>query len=166
MDVKYIQNKLSDFAKKRDWEKFHNLKNLAISINIESSELLEIFQWENDLEIKKKIKKTKFKERVSDEVADVLLYLLRFSEIAKLDLEKICVKKIKKNAKKYPIKLSKGKSDKYTSFEWNKWSLMKKNFKKNQLKLAKALKENIARRKEKKNGNNAWFLDKKNGKKL
>ena len=84
MDVKKIQKKLSDFAKKRDWEKFHNLKNLAISINIESSELLEIFQWENDLEIKKKIKKTKFKERVSDEVADVLLYLLRFSEIANI----------------------------------------------------------------------------------
>ena len=47
MDVKKSKN-FSDFAKKRDWEKFHNLKNLAISINIESSELLEIFQWENN----------------------------------------------------------------------------------------------------------------------
>ena len=58
-----------------------------------------------------------FKERISDEVADVLLYLLRFSQIANLDLEKICLKKMKKNAKKYPIKLSKGKSTKYTSFK-------------------------------------------------
>ena len=45
MDVEKIQKMLNDFAKKRDWEKFHSLKNLAISINIESSELLEIFQW-------------------------------------------------------------------------------------------------------------------------
>ena len=57
MDVEKIQKILSDFAKKRDWEKFHNLKNLAISINIESSELLEIFQWESNTEISEKIKK-------------------------------------------------------------------------------------------------------------
>ena len=114
MDVKYIQRELSDFAKKRNWEKFHNLKNLAISINIESSELLEIFQWDDNKQLDEKINKKQFKERVSDEVADVLLYLLRFSQIANLDLEKICLKKIKKNAKKYPIKLSKGKSTKYT----------------------------------------------------
>ena len=117
MDVKYIQNKLSYCAKKRDWEKFHNLKNLAISINIESSELLEIFQWDDNQKVDEKLKKKQFKERISDEVADVLLYLLRFSQIANLDLEKICLKKIKKNAKKYPIKLSKGKSTKYTSFK-------------------------------------------------
>ena len=117
MDVKYIQNKLGDFAKKRDWEKFHNLKNLAISINIESSELLEIFQWDDNQKVDEKLKKKQFKERISDEVADILLYLLRFSQIANLDLEKICLKKIKKNAKKYPIKLSKGKSTKYTSFK-------------------------------------------------
>ena len=48
MDVEKIQKMLNDFAKKRDWEKFHNLKNLAISINIESSELLEIFQWKKN----------------------------------------------------------------------------------------------------------------------
>ena len=117
MDVKYIQNKLSDFAKKRDWEKFHSLKNLAISINIESTELLEIFQWDDNQEVDEKLKKKQFKERISEEVADVLLYLLRFSQIANLDLEKICLKKIKKNAKKYPIKLSKGKSTKYTSLK-------------------------------------------------
>ena len=62
MDVKYIQNKLSDFAKKRDWEKFHSLKNLAISINIESSELLEIFQWDDNQEIDEKLKKNNLKK--------------------------------------------------------------------------------------------------------
>ena len=122
MDVEKIQKMLNDFAKKRDWEKFHSLKNLAISINIESSELLEIFQWEKNTSINQKIKK-KFKDKVSEEVADVLLYLLRFSEIANLDLEKICIKKIKKNAKKYPIKLSKGKSDKYNMLKQKKMKL-------------------------------------------
>ena len=86
MDVKKIQNKLSDFAKKRNWEKFHNLKNLAISINVEASELLEIFQWDDNHEINKKIKKKEFKNRISEEVADVLLYLIRFSEINGLAL--------------------------------------------------------------------------------
>ena len=57
MDVGKIQKMLNDFAKKRDWEKFHSLKNLAISINIESSELLEIFQWEKTPEISEKKKK-------------------------------------------------------------------------------------------------------------
>ena len=123
MDVEKIQKMLNDFAKKRDWEKFHSLKNLAISINIESSELLEIFQWEKNTSINQKIKKKKFKDKVSEEVADVLLYLLRFSEIANLDLEKICIKKIKKNAKKYPIKLSKGKSDKYNMLKQKKMKL-------------------------------------------
>ena len=60
---------------------------MAISINIESSELLEIFQWEKNTSINQNNKK-KFKDKVSEEVADVLLYLLRFSEIANLDLEK------------------------------------------------------------------------------
>ena len=57
MNEKKLQKILSEFARKRDWEQFHNLKNLAISINLESSELLEIFQWKNDAEIKSDLKK-------------------------------------------------------------------------------------------------------------
>tara|TARA_A100001015_G_scaffold286564_1_gene355416 strand:+ start:46 stop:411 length:366 start_codon:yes stop_codon:yes gene_type:complete len=114
MDEKKIQKKLLDFAKKRDWERFHNLKNLAISISIESSELLEIFQWIEDKNINEHLRDKTFRKRISEEVADVLLYLLRFSEIANLNLEKICLDKIKINEKKYPINLSKGKSTKYT----------------------------------------------------
>ena len=114
MDEKKIQKKLLDFAKKRDWEKYHNLKNLAISISIESSELLEIFQWIEDKNINEHLRDKTFRKRISEEVADVLLYLLRFSQIANLNLEKICLDKIKINEKKYPINLSKGKSTKYT----------------------------------------------------
>ena len=107
--------KVQKFAKKRDWEKFHNLKNIAISINLESSELLEIFQWENENSnfwFKKKIKSL-----IEEEVADVMLYLLRFVDIAKIDLEKVCIEKIKKNKRKYPISLSKGISTKYNKLK-------------------------------------------------
>ena len=106
-----IQKELREFAKKRDWEKFHKLKNIAISINLESSELLEIFQWENEDSYFWLKKKTK--SLIEEEIADVMLYLLRFVDIAKIDLEKACIEKIKKNKKKYPISLSKGISTKY-----------------------------------------------------
>ncbi len=111
MNESKIQKKLKDFAKERDWEKFHNLKNLAISISIEASELMEIFQWEDSKSnfwMKKKI----FKE-IEQEVADVMLYLLRFADIAKIDIEKVCLNKIKINSQKYPINKSKGRSTKY-----------------------------------------------------
>ena len=92
-----IQKELRKFAKKRDWVKFHNLKNLAISINLESSELLEIFQWEN--ENSKFWLKKNTKNHIEEEIADVMLYILRFADIAEIDLEKACIEKIKKNKK-------------------------------------------------------------------
>ncbi len=115
MNILKIQKKLKKFAEKRDWEKFHSLKNLSISLSLEASELMEIFQWEN--ENSKFHEDKKIKKRISEEVADVMLYLLRFSDIAKIDLEKECLKKIIINARKYPIKLSKGKSTKYNKLK-------------------------------------------------
>ena len=115
--IEYFKNteEIKKFAKKRDWEKFHSLKNLSISLSLEASELMEIFQWEN--ENSKFHEDKKKKKKVSEEVADVMLYLLRFSDIAKIDLEKECLKKIIINARKYPIKLSKGKSTKYNKLK-------------------------------------------------
>ena len=115
MDELKIQKKLRKFAKDRNWEQFHSLKNLAISINLESSELLEIFQWENEKSnfwSKKEIKKM-----LKDELADIMLYLLKFSDLANINLEEACLKKIKKNNEKYPINLSKGKSTKYNKLQ-------------------------------------------------
>ena len=63
MNEKRLQKILKEFACKRDWEQFHNLKNLAISINIETSELLEIFQWKNNAEIELDLKKKKSKKK-------------------------------------------------------------------------------------------------------
>jgi NTP pyrophosphatase (non-canonical NTP hydrolase) len=119
MDEKKIQQILRKFAKDRDWEKFHNLRNLASSISIEAAELLEHFQWDTDKNISLNIREKEFKKKISEEVADIMLYLLRFSDIAKIDLEKSCLNKIEKNNEKYPIKLSKGKSTKYKFLKKN-----------------------------------------------
>ena len=104
MNQKKIQKLLREFAKKRDWEQFHNLQNLAISISLESSELLEVFQWDKaediDLKLKKELRK------ISDEVADIMLYLLRFQILQKLTL-KSCLNKIKKNKKNTLLNLVK-----------------------------------------------------------
>jgi NTP pyrophosphatase (non-canonical NTP hydrolase) len=111
MNEQKIKHKLREFAKERNWEQFHTLKNLAISINLESSELLEIFQWEKEDSTFKNNKAVK--ARINEEVADILLYLIRFADLSKIDLEKVCLEKIELNKKKYPVNLSKGKSTKY-----------------------------------------------------
>ena len=112
MNEQKIKHKLREFAKERNWEQFHTLKNLAISINLESSELLEIFQWEKEDFTSKNNKSVK--ARIEEEIADILLYLIRFADLSKIDLEKVCLEKIELNKKKYPINLSKGKSTKYS----------------------------------------------------
>ena len=111
MDSEKIKSRLRKFAKDRDWNQFHTLKNIACSINIEASELLEIFQWREINSVD--LKDLNLKEKIGDEVADIMLYLIRFSDIADINLEKVCLNKIKKNKKKYPISSSKGSSKKY-----------------------------------------------------
>ena len=104
-----LQDRISNFCKEREWDKFHSPKNLAISICIEAAELLENFQWDKDnLEIE-----DKKKERISQEIADVLIYSIRLCEVLDLDPIKISNNKIDKNGEKYPVNLSKGISDKY-----------------------------------------------------
>ena len=137
MNEKKIQSLLRKFARERDWEKYHTLKNLAVSVNLESSELLEIFQWHN---LESNQLKQNVKDKISEEVADILLYLLRFADIAKLDLEAICLKKISINAKKYPIELAKGNSTKYTNLNKQSTSFNRR---------AKSLRENLLKRKKK-----------------
>ena len=111
-DIKRLQSKISSFCEERDWDKFHTPKNLAISICLEAAELLENFQWSEDL-----ILDRENVVKISDEIADVLIYAIRLCEIMGLDPIDIANKKIKKNAVKYPVKLSKGKSEKYTDLK-------------------------------------------------
>jgi NTP pyrophosphatase (non-canonical NTP hydrolase) len=98
-----------DFRESRDWKQFHDLKNLALALNLEASEVLELFQWtkDNNLQPGKE-------EQLKDELADVYHWLLLLAHDANIDLDKALIEKIKKNAEKYPIEKAKGNSMKYT----------------------------------------------------
>lgn len=99
---------LKKFRDDRDWSQFHNSKNLALALSIEVAELNELFLWKPETQ-----SEDVDKERLSEELADVLAYALLLAEKNDLDVETIVRDKIEKNALKYPIDKAKGKSDKY-----------------------------------------------------
>jgi len=110
-----LLQRLIEFRRERDWEQFHSPKDLAISLSIEASELLEWFQWKNDDEIALQLNSDK-REALEDEVADVVAYLTYLCHDIGLDINKAVAAKIDKNAQKYPIDKVKGRSDKYTEY--------------------------------------------------
>jgi dCTP diphosphatase len=103
MDIKNIQKQLSDFADERDWDQFHNPKNLAMALSVEASELVEIFQWLTP-EQAEEIMDSSQSDHVKEEVADVMIYLLRLADKLDIDLESMVSDKIVKNGKKHPSK--------------------------------------------------------------
>lgn len=96
------------FRDEREWKKYHKPKDLAISISIEASELLELFQWLNEKEIEEKLKNENYIKRIKEEIADIIIYCLNFADILNIDISKVVVEKIKKNEEKYPIEKYKG----------------------------------------------------------
>lgn len=98
-----LMKKIKQFNEERDWDKFHSPENLAKSIAIESGELLECFQWNNNYD----------KEEVCEELADVFTYCIMMADKLNVDPEEIILKKLDKTRKKYPIDKAKGVSTKY-----------------------------------------------------
>ena len=107
-EIKEMTDALIKFRDQRDWKQFHDSKNLATAIAIEAAELNELFLWK-DLEESEKVNKEKIKE----ELADVLAFALLLANKHKLDVRKIVLDKIKKNAQKYPVNKAKGTAKKY-----------------------------------------------------
>ena len=105
-DIKEITNALLKFRDERDWAQFHNAKDLAIALNIETSELLELFLWKPANEADK--------DRIKEELADVFAYALLLANKYDLDFKEIVISKLEKNALKYPVNKSKGNAKKYT----------------------------------------------------
>ena len=103
---------LLKFRKERTWEQFHTAKSLAISISIETSELLSIFQWIKDDKLEEYIKE-KFAD-IKDEIADIYIYLSFLAYDLGIDLEEVAKEKMILNAKRYPISKAKDSSKKYT----------------------------------------------------
>ncbi len=111
-DLKDLQNLVVKFRDERDWRQFHNPKDVAISLVLEATEVLEHFQWKNETEIKKHLRESK--DKVSDEIADVLYWVLLIANDLGINLQEAFKKKLSDNAKKYPVDKAKGQHTKYT----------------------------------------------------
>ncbi|CAK7327278.1 unnamed protein product [Dovyalis caffra] len=104
ISLKDLAKKLEEFAKARDWEKYHSPRNLLLAMVGEVGELSEIFQWKGEVDKGLPNWEESDKEHLAEELSDVLLYLIRLSDICGIDLGDAATKKIVKNAIKYPPK--------------------------------------------------------------
>jgi NTP pyrophosphatase (non-canonical NTP hydrolase) len=107
-EIDEIINTLINFRNERDWAQFHDSKNLAVAISIEASELNELFLWKDSVQSEEVAK-----DRIAEELADVLSFAFLLAEKHKLDIKQIILEKVKRNGEKYPIEKSKGISKKY-----------------------------------------------------
>jgi len=105
-EFEHLTKLLVDFRDEREWKQFHNSKDLAVAVSIESSELLELFLWKNAEDVNL--------EKLKEELADVFAYGLLLANNYGLDIHKIIEEKIRKNGEKYPVDKAKGSSKKYT----------------------------------------------------
>lgn len=108
-EIKEITNEIISFRNERDWEKYHDGKNLAICLNVEAGELLEVFLWKSNEEIDL--------EHLKDELADVFYSAFLLAEKYNLNVKDIVLKKLEKNREKYPVDKSKGSNKKYTDLK-------------------------------------------------
>jgi NTP pyrophosphatase (non-canonical NTP hydrolase) len=104
-DIDAIMGELIKFRDDRDWEQFHNPKDLALAISVEAGELLELFLWKEAAEAKV--------EKVKEELADVLTFSFLLAHKYGLDIKQIMLEKMSANAKKYPVDKAKGNARKY-----------------------------------------------------
>lgn len=104
-DFEELKSKIKQFSIERDWDQFHNGKDLAIALSIEASELQEAFLWKNPEDVKI--------EKVREELADIFNYAILIADKYNLDIREIVLKKLEKNAEKYPVEKAKGTAKKY-----------------------------------------------------
>jgi len=107
-----LRDALQQFASERDWDQFHSPKNLAIALSVEAAELLEHFQWTPEADTA--VLSTETHAKVREEIADVLLYLIRLADKLNINLLAAASDKIGVNAAKYPVDKARGSSKKYT----------------------------------------------------
>ncbi len=110
-DINELTKKLIEFRNARDWQQFHNPKDLALSLTLEAAEVLEHFQWKSKEEIEEYIRT--HKDEIGEELADVFNWVLILAHDLDLDILDASEKKIKINEQKYPVEKAKGKHTKY-----------------------------------------------------
>ena len=113
--IRDLTTRVNAFRDGRDWKQFHNPKDMAVSISIESAELLEQFQWKNAKECETHLQENR--EAVADEMADVAIYLFELADLLQMDLGNEMLRKLDKNAAKYPVEKARGSSLKYNRLD-------------------------------------------------
>ena len=108
-DIQQLIDALVAFRDEREWQQFHDTKNLAVALSIEAAELNELFLWKDVA-----ASETVDKEKIKEELADVLAYALLLAEKQGLDVKQLVLEKIAKNAEKYPVDKARGSAQKYT----------------------------------------------------
>jgi NTP pyrophosphatase (non-canonical NTP hydrolase) len=116
IDLKKLNDEIEQFVKDRDWDQFHSVKNLSMALSVECSEFLELFQWLTEDQSNEITNDPELLLKAQDELADIFLYLMRILSKTNIDLETVVRNKMRKNAEKYPVELSKGNSKKYNEF--------------------------------------------------
>ena len=111
-ELESLRDQLREFAAARDWEQFHSPKNLAMALAVESAELVEIFQWLT--EAQSRALPDEARAAASEEIADVLLYLIRIADKLEIDPIAAANRKLAANERKYPADKSRGSNKKYT----------------------------------------------------
>jgi NTP pyrophosphatase (non-canonical NTP hydrolase) len=114
-DLQQLKNLLIEFRDKREWAQFHDLKNLAQAISIESGELQELFLWKDKKSIEERaITDPAFRERIGEELADIFIFALYFAITGKFDISSIVEDKMNKSESKYSVDKARGNATKYT----------------------------------------------------
>jgi NTP pyrophosphatase (non-canonical NTP hydrolase) len=111
--VNELKDLVKQFCEERNWDQFHNPKDLAIGIITEAGELLDIFRFKGDDEITQMMNESEKRTAIGDELADVLYFVLRFAQMNNFDLSYELERKIEKNNTRYPVKKSRDSNKKY-----------------------------------------------------
>lgn len=114
-----LKEKIRKFVQERDWDKFHNPKDLGLALSIEVSEILEHFRFKNNEEIRKDLDDSEKRKEISHEIADALYFLIRLADVCHIDLATAVNEKLEIAGKKYPVEKVKGKPYKYTYYQSN-----------------------------------------------
>ena len=108
-----LEKKIFEFSDDRNWDQFHSIKNLSMALSVESSELVELFQWMTEIESNNIATDNVKFPKVQDEIADIFIYLIRISSKLNINLEEAVLNKMEKNIAKYPVEQFIGSSKKY-----------------------------------------------------
>lgn len=114
INIEQLKELVKKFCDDRDWEQFHNPKDLAIGLSTESNELLSLFRFKDTNDMEEILSNPQKKEDIEDETADIFFFLLRFAQMYNIDLSKALEKKVEKNNRKYSIEKFKGSNKKYS----------------------------------------------------